>query len=91
MAACKLPSTSREGELRTGEIYISNDTVSFSLDVTSQGGVDKADNMRLCQIVDGGKESLIGEIKGKQIEFHSINGTTRFTRHLICHEFCQNT
>ena len=54
-----------EGTLRTGEIDISRGPVNISLDITTQGGVDNGDYVRLCQIVDGGKETVIGEIKGK--------------------------
>jgi hypothetical protein len=40
-----------------------------------QGGVDKGDYVRLYQILDGGKEKLIGEIKGKPSEPAMIQGT----------------
>jgi hypothetical protein len=64
-----------EGVFRTGEIDISSGSVNISLDVTSQGGVDKGDYVRLYQIMDGGKEKLIGEIKGKPSEPAMIQGT----------------
>jgi hypothetical protein len=64
-----------EGTFRTGKINISSGPVDISLDVTSQGGVDKGDYVRLYQIVDGGKEQLVGEIKGKLNAQASIQGT----------------
>jgi len=64
-----------EGTFRTGEIDIASSPVDISLEITSQGGVDKGDYVRLYQILDGGKEKLIGEIKGKPSEPAMIQGT----------------
>ncbi len=64
-----------EGTLRTGEIDIASGPVNISLDVTSQGGVDDGDHVKLYQIVDGGKEQLIGGIKGKDKMPAVISGT----------------
>lgn len=52
-----------EATLRTGEIKLDNQTVTISLDVTPQG-TDDRDYVRLYQIVDKGKEHLIGTVKG---------------------------
>jgi hypothetical protein len=65
----------KEGEFRTGVIDISQGPVDISLDVTAQGGVDKGDHVRLYQIVDGGKEKLIGEVKGKEDPTTTLKGT----------------
>jgi len=69
-----------EGTFRTGEIELSSSPVDISLDVTSQGGVDQGDYVRLYQILDGGKEKLIGEIKGKESDATSIRGTATGTK-----------
>jgi hypothetical protein len=66
-----------EGEFRTGEIDISSGPVDISLEVSSQGGVDKGDYVRLYQIVDGGKEKLIGEVKGRQDRPVTVSGTAQ--------------
>ena len=68
-----------EGVFQTGEINIFSGPVNISLDIVPQGGVDSGDYVSLYQIVDGGKEQLIGEIKGskgKQSEHATIQGTT---------------
>lgn len=64
-----------EGIFRTGEIAISPSPVDISLEVTTQGGVDNGDYVRLYQVVDGGREKLIGEIKGGHPEPATIRGT----------------
>ena len=55
-----------EGVFQTGEIDISRGPVDLSLEAWSLGGVDNGDYVRLYKIVDGGNETLVGEIKGKQ-------------------------
>jgi len=64
-----------EGTYSTGEIDVSRGPVDISLDITSQGGVDNGDYVKLYQIVDGAKETLIGEIKGKDKMPAMISGT----------------
>ncbi|OYW71624.1 MAG: hypothetical protein B7Z37_27215, partial [Verrucomicrobia bacterium 12-59-8] len=64
-----------EGIFRTGEINITQSPVDISLDISSQGGVDKGDYVKLYQIVDGGTEKLIGEIKGRQSHLSTMRGT----------------
>jgi hypothetical protein len=64
-----------EGEFYTGDVDIAKGPVEISLDVTAQGGVDNGDYVRLYQCVDGGKEKLIGEIKGKQTAPITLKGT----------------
>jgi hypothetical protein len=66
-----------EGIFRTGEMDISPGPVDISLEVTTQGGVDNGDYVRLYQIVDGGSEKLIGELKGKQDKPAVLRGTAR--------------
>jgi hypothetical protein len=63
-----------KAEFRTGEIDISKGPVNISLDVTLQGGIEKSDHVRLYQIVDGGQETLLGEVNGKKHE-SPIKGT----------------
>jgi hypothetical protein len=64
-----------EGTFRTGEIDISSGPVDISVEVASQGGVDKKDYVRLYQIVDGGAEKLVGEIKGELEKAMKLQGT----------------
>lgn len=64
-----------EGVFRTGEMDISRGPVNISLEARTLGGVDKGDYVRLYQIVDGGKEILVDEIKGKQSETTRLQGT----------------
>jgi hypothetical protein len=72
-----------EGEFYTGEIDIAEEPVDISLDVTTQGGVDNGDYVRLYQRVDSGKEKLIGEIKGKQSNPTKIQGTANGNKLLL--------
>lgn len=53
-----------EAHFRTSEITLADQPVTISLDVTPQG-TDDRDYVRLYRIVDGGKEKLIGEVKGR--------------------------
>jgi len=69
-----------EGIFRTGEIDISKGPVDISLDAWSMGGVDGKDYVKLYKIVDGGKETLIGEVKGKQSDVTTLKGTTEGKR-----------
>mgnify|MGYP000048729997 CR=1 FL=1 len=69
-----------EGEFHTGEIDISKGPVDISLDAWSQGGVDGKDYVRLYKIVDGGKEALVAEIKGKQSEMTTVPGAAEGKR-----------
>jgi hypothetical protein len=69
-----------EGVFRSGEIDISTGPVSISLDTWSRGGVDNGDYVRLYQIVDGGKETLVGEIKGNHSDVTPIKGTAEGNR-----------
>lgn len=64
-----------EGVFQTGEINIFSGPVNISLDIVPQGGVDSGDYVSLYQIVDGGKEQLIGEIKGRDTVPTTLQGT----------------
>jgi hypothetical protein len=64
-----------EAVLRTGEIDISGGPVDIGLEVTPQGGVDSGDYVRLYRVVEGGKEELIGEVKGNAEGATRIQGT----------------
>jgi len=63
-SALFLNDKGEEAILRTGEIALAGQRVAISLEVTPQG-TDDRDYVRLYQIVDGGKEELIGAVKGK--------------------------
>jgi hypothetical protein len=54
--------------------------VDINLDITSQGGVDDGDYVRLYKIVDGGAEILVDGIKGKQRDVKTIKGTAQGKR-----------
>ena len=69
-----------EGIFRTGEIDISKGPVDINLDASSLGGVDGKDYVKLYKIVDGGKEILVGEIKGKQSDVTTMKGAAEGKR-----------
>jgi len=69
-----------EGVFRTGEIDISGGLVKLSLQVRSLGGVDNGDYVRFYKIVDGEAETLVGEIKGKQNDLTTLEGTAEGKR-----------
>ncbi len=71
-----------EGIFRSGEIHISKGPVEINLDAWSMGGVDGKDYVKLYKIVDGGKEILIGEVKGKQNDLTTLKGTAE-GKHLV--------
>jgi hypothetical protein len=49
--------------------------VDIGVEVSSQGGVDSGDYVRLYRVMDGGNEVLIREVKGKQAKPAAIRST----------------
>ena len=48
--------------------------------MSSLGGVDNSDYVRLYKVVDGGKEILVGEVEGEHSDVTTIKGSAEGKR-----------